>query len=166
MEEILRKHAARYPLMEPTDAVKLIFQNEFGGGHLIADEEACLAFLRREHAQTPPQMPCTEDLGNGIVRVYLGGVKNVEALGRAFLYSVAHHKGSLPAFLEKLEVLREVTREGIFDFSPEALEDYLAEYEKAGYPPVSHSPAYRAAYHPAYRVILKTKEAQVYGTDL
>ena len=30
------------------------------------------------------------------------------------------------------------------------------DYEKAGFPPVSHSETYRAAYHPAYRVVLKT----------
>ena len=45
MEElkvILITHANRYPLMQPQDAVKLIYQNEFGGGHLIRDEEACL----------------------------------------------------------------------------------------------------------------------------
>ena len=42
LKQILISHAARYPLMEPTDAVKLIYQNEFGGGHLIRDTEACL----------------------------------------------------------------------------------------------------------------------------
>ena len=52
MEElraILIAHAKRYPLMQPQDAVKLIYQNEFGGGHLIRDEEACLNYLRREY---------------------------------------------------------------------------------------------------------------------
>ena len=31
---VLRQHAGRYRLMEPTDAVKLIYQNEFGGGNM------------------------------------------------------------------------------------------------------------------------------------
>ena len=42
LEKILQDHAKRYPQMEPTDGVKLIYQNEFGGGHLIKDENACL----------------------------------------------------------------------------------------------------------------------------
>ena len=155
MESILRQHAARYPLMEPTDAVKLLYQNEFGGGHLIADEAACLAYLRAEHGKTPASPYYAEDLGNGICRVYLGGVTDVEALGRAFLASAAKHKGSLPAFLEKLEVLRRLTEEGAFAFSLEALDAYLTDYEKAGYPPVSHSENYRKAYQPAYRVVRK-----------
>ena len=33
LEQILQDHARKYPKMEPTDAVKLIYQNEFGGGH-------------------------------------------------------------------------------------------------------------------------------------
>ena len=37
LERILRQHADSYPLLQPTDAVKLIYQNEFGGGHLIRD---------------------------------------------------------------------------------------------------------------------------------
>ena len=38
--------------MEPCDAVKLIFQNEFGGEHLICEPEATLAWLRAERAAT------------------------------------------------------------------------------------------------------------------
>ena len=46
LKAILITHAKRYPLMQPRDAVKLIYQNEFGGGHLICDEEACLNYRR------------------------------------------------------------------------------------------------------------------------
>ena len=53
MEDILFAHASRYPLMEPRDAVKLIYQNEFGGGHLIRNEKACLEFLSKEYASVP-----------------------------------------------------------------------------------------------------------------
>ena len=35
LKQILQEHAKRYPLMQPRDVVKLIYQNEFGGGHLI-----------------------------------------------------------------------------------------------------------------------------------
>ena len=49
LETILFAHAGRYPQMEPTDAVKLIYQNEFGGGHLIRDEDAALRYLRQEY---------------------------------------------------------------------------------------------------------------------
>ena len=160
MEElraILITHAKRYPLMQPTDAVKLIYQNEFGGGHLIRDEEACLNYLHREYAdlEKDPTAPLYEDIGNGIVRVNLAVVKpeNLEQLGRDFIRSAAKHKGTLDSFLNKLEVLRILTAEGVFAFDLDALNTYLSEYKAAGYLTVSHSEQYRQAYKPAYRII-------------
>ena len=159
LEKILRAHAKRYPLMQPTDAVKLIYQNEFGGGHLIRDEEACLNYLRREYTSVAkdPTVPLYEDIGNGIIRVNLAAVKpeDLEQLGRAFIDSAAKHKGTMDRFLNKLEVLRKLANEGVFNFDTNALNAYLSEYEAAGYPAVSHSPEYRQAYKPAYRIIRK-----------
>ena len=159
LERILREHAKRYPLMQPTDAVKLIYQNEFGGGHLIRDEEACLNYLHREYAdlEKDPTVPLYEDIGNGIVRVNLAAVKpeDLAQLGQDFIASAAKHKGTLDSFLNKLEVLRKLTAEGVFAFDTNAMNAYLSEYEAAGYPAVSHSPEYRQAYKPAYRIIRK-----------
>ena len=162
MEElraILIAHAKRYPLMQPTDAVKLIYQNEFGGGHLIRDEEACLKYLCREYAdlEKDPTAPLYEDIGNGIVRVNLAAVKpeDLEQLGKNFIDSAAKHKGMLESFLNKLKVLETLTAEGVFPFDTNALSAYLYEYKAAGYPAVSHSPEYRQAYNPAYRIIRK-----------
>ena len=162
MEElraILIVHARRYPLMQPTDAVKLIYQNEFGGGHLIRDEEACLNYLRREYTSVAkdPTVPLYEDIGNGIVRVNLAAVKpeDLEQLGKNFIDSAAKHKGTMDSFLNKLEVLRKLANEGVFNFDTNVLNAYLSEYEAAGYPAVSHSPEYRQAYKPAYRIIRK-----------
>ena len=159
LERILREHAKRYPLMQPCDAVKLIYQNEFGGGHLIRDEQACLNYLRKEYAdlEKDPAAPLYEDIGNGIVRVNLAAVKpeDLEQLGRAFIDSAAKHKGTMDLFLNKLEVLRKLANEGVFNFDTNALNAYLSEYEAAGYPAVSHSPEYRQAYKPAYRIIRK-----------
>ena len=154
-------HAKRYPLMQPCDAVKLIYQNEFGGGHLIRDEQACLNYLRREYAdlEKDPTVPLYEDIGNGIVRVNLGAVREeaLEQLGQDFIASAAKHKGTLDSFLNKLEVLISLTADGVFTFDADALNAYLSEYKAAGYPAVSHSPEYRQAYNPAYRVILRRK---------
>ena len=161
LEQILREHAKRYPLMQPCDAVKLIYQNEFGGGHLIRDEEACLNYLRREYAdlEKDPTAPMYEDIGNGIVRVNLAAVREeaLEQLGQDFIASAAKHKGTLDSFLNKLEVLISLTADGVFTFDADALNAYLSEYKAAGYPAVSHSPEYRQAYNPAYRVILRRK---------
>ena len=165
LEQILRDHGRRYPGMEPTDAVKLIYQNEFGGGHMIRDEQACLNYLKREYEATPKNtgVALQENIGNGILRIYLAALKEekLEQLGAAFIRSAAAHQGNLDAFLQKLDVLRKLTAEGIFSFDGEALEAYLAEYEKAGYPPVSHSQRYRENYHPAYRIICRAFAGEI-----
>ena len=162
MESILLAHAARYPLMEPRDAVKLIYQNEFGGGHLIRDEESCLSYLRREYesvAQSPADL--TEDIGNGLVRVHLAALDangyTPDQLGRDFIRSAALHTGSRDRFLQKLELLRQMAETDLLPFSSEALGFYLTEYAAAGYPMVSHSDCYRAAYTPAYRIVLASE---------
>ena len=154
---LLRNHAARYPKMEPVDAVKLLYQNEFGGGHMIRDPESCLQFLRREYAGVEKNASAMkkEDIGNGRMRVYLAPLTEdeVEQLGQDFLQDAKRQQGSLDSFLEKLAVLRQVTGEGLFAFDVAALDAFLEAYAAAGYPMVSHSETYRRAYRPAYRVI-------------
>lgn len=160
LRQILLFHAARYPKMEPRDAVKLIYQNEFGGGHLIRDEESCISYLRREYGATSQSSdsPLTEDIGNGLVRIHLAALDahgyTPEQLGRDFIRSAAIHTGSQDRFLLKLELLQNMTETGLLPFSSEALELYLSEYAAAGYPMVSHSDTYRSAYNPAYRIVL------------
>jgi len=159
LRRVLTDHAARYPLMTPVDAVKLIYQNEFGGGHLIANEEAFFLRLRQEYAAVPknPEGLLWEDIGGGLVRVYLGALPEaaLEPLGKAFLRSAAAHRGTRGAFLDKLELLRQLAREDCFSFSAGELEAYLEEYARAGFPMVSHSDRYRTAYAPSYRIVQK-----------
>ena len=159
LEKILMEHGARYPKMQPQDAVKLIYQNEFGGGHLIADEGRCIAYLLAEYRATPQRadIPLREALGNGICRVMLGALDAhgyaPEQLGADFIRGAQAHRGNMDAFLTKLDALRRVTGRGVLSFDEAALEAYLEAYIATGCPAVSHSEEYRQAYAPAYRVI-------------
>ena len=95
LRETLTAHAGRYPAMTPQDGVKLIYQNEFGGGHLIADPVRSLERLRAEYAALPSGLsaPLAEDIGNGMARVNLSGLDPeeypLEALNRDFVRSAA-----------------------------------------------------------------------------
>ena len=159
MKSILLAHVARYPLTEPRDAVKLIYQNEFGGGHMISDADACMNYLQKEYDSIPqdPAYPLLEDIGNGIFRVHLAALENhrlsVRELGDSFIRSANLHTGTVGGFRRKLDVLSDLTHSGQMPFSADALMRYLADYEKAGFPPVSHSETFRNTYHPAYRVV-------------
>ena len=135
LRDILKQQAQRYPRMLPTDAVKLIYQNEFGGGHLIKDEAACLQYLQKEYAAIEKNSDgvAREYIGNGIWRVNLAALKeaNLEQLGQDFIRSAAIHKGTLARFLAKLSLLEEATKEGIFSFTSAELADYL-EVDRSG----------------------------------
>ncbi len=160
LKEILKQHAVRYPKLEPTDAVKLVYQNEFGAGHMVAQPNNCLTYLRREYEATQKQVDALryEDIGNGIVRIHLAALQQeeLERLGQAFLYCAAQHQGCRESFLIKLDLLREMTQQGSFSFGIGALESYLCAYEQAGFPAVSHSATYRLTYKPAYRIVCAT----------
>lgn len=158
MREILLTHARQYPLMEPRDAVKLLYQSCFGGGHLIRDEAACLEFLQREYAATPQtDAALLEDIGNSMVRVNLSALDahgyKPEQLGQDFIRSANSITGSTEAFRESLSLLKELTQAGQMPFPLRELEVYLTGYAAEGCPAVSHSESYREAYHPAYRVL-------------
>ena len=101
---ILSEHAARYPLMAPCDAVKLIFQNEFGGEHLISEPNATLAWLRAERASTPddPSVPPVEDIGNGMVRVYLPRLEFTETALRTLNRGLLPLRGGSPGLAQGL----------------------------------------------------------------
>ena len=155
---ILCAHAARYPNMEPRDAVKLLYQATFGGGHILRDPEAAARFLSEERKSVEKrEKALTEEIGGGYHRVYLdskAGEKLSDAvLTRAFVLSNQDIPDAKELFSERLEALTELTDAGRMPFSPDELRAYLQEYHKAGYPMVSHTDGYREAYHPAYRVM-------------
>ncbi len=157
LEAALAAHAVRYPRMEPRDAVKLVYQNEFGGGHLVSDPAENSARLRAEWAAIPhaPGSPLLEDLGDGMCRVNLAALEEDELgdLERDFLSSARRHTGDRGRFLAKLDLLRKLAGKGALPFSQAALEDFLSDYVNSGCPVLSHSAGYRAACRPAYRVV-------------
>lgn len=159
--EIAAAHGKRYPHMEPQDAVKLLYQQEFGGGHLIRDPERALAILKEEwdgiDEADKRKLPSVEPIGNGYARIYLSAVENEDIslshIWRMFVASSETKRGSMERFLKKLQEFPSLAEEGAFSFSPAAAEIYTSEYREGGCPIVSHSEAYKKAYHPAYRVI-------------
>ena len=165
MKEILLNHAAAYPLMQPTDAVKLIYQATFGGGHLIKNQESALENLRAEYSKTSHEGTKlhAESLCE-TSRIYLDSALTEDELtliAKVFCVSAKHYSVGYDSadeetksrFHSRLELLQELCRDGNFSFTPSKLDEYLDSYSAANYPPVSHSEVYRNAYKPTYRVI-------------
>lgn len=157
IKDILLIHFKKYPKMQIQDMVKLIYQNEFAGGHMIKDENASLEYLKEElNSSLSSAANIFEDIGNGLLRLNLAPVKNTsiepETINRMFVNSANSVKGSIQSFEEKLEILKDCCR-NLFPYSIKELEEYLKEYKDRGYPPVSHSNVYRKEYMPSYRIV-------------
>lgn len=156
---VLLENICRYPELEPRDAVKLIYQRNFGPGHFISDLDSCLARLRAERCglEMLPGRPLSEPLGNGLARLNLNSpaaeALSSESIARIFMAASGQKMPGLESFRRELGELTQLCAGGETPFSPSELSEYLQAYAAAGFPPVSHSERYRTLYAPAYRVV-------------
>lgn len=159
MKEMMLAHIHKYPLMQPADMVKLLYQSEFAGGHLIQSPTESLTRLIIECRSLKPgaTVKAFEPIGNELCRLYLAAMAaldlKTQTLNRLFVATANSIKGTEERFREKLELFLDCCRSGDLPFDIEQAAAYIHEYREKGCPPVSHSDAYRAAYAPAYRVV-------------
>lgn len=155
MIKLIQEHLKKYPQMEVSDIIKLIYQNEFGGGHLIKDTQASLKCMYNECASLNNKGLVSETIGNGLVRVYLGNLNDLEliTLNQLFVLSAKLSQGSLESFINKLEKLKEACRNGKIALDYKNLCQEINQYEQQNYPLISHSKKYHQLYTPHYRVI-------------
>ena len=165
-EDILLRHFDLYPQMEPRDAVKLIYQQAFGPEHMIKAPEKSLAMLKTEMdglTNGPADEPLYEPIGNGLCRLNLRpcmerGVP-AEAINRLFVEASQSTQGDERLFREGIKALQKLAEEEQTPFDPVELDLFLARYPHKP-AAVHHSPRYREAYAPAYRVVVQKKLKQ------
>lgn len=158
--------AETHPKAQIEDYVKHLYQSEFGGGHMIPDEEASLKRLREELndlTESQKQQPYFSMLCGDFCRMNLSASQEIspETMNRIFVSSSQSiSKTARCRFEEKLKLFWELCKEpsSPFSFSQKEVEEYLQKYRDSDYPVVSHSEDYRKAYEPAYRVIRKEFE--------
>lgn len=147
--------------MEVQDMVKLIYQSQFGGGHLIRDPLESLERLRTEYEARgweddgAEEWRYVEPAGGGMCRIKLAALDlglTAETQNRMFVRSAEEVKGSAEGMKAGLAELLEMCG-GEISLDRKRAGDYIREYERQGCPAVSHSEAYRKAYHPAYRIV-------------
>lgn len=174
---IITQHSEKYPKMQPCDAVKLIYQNEFGGEHLLGDFQSCFESIKNEldsiQKKDTAELSC--DIGEDLSRLNL-----IPDTISAFLYTkifcasaeifeknnprnntelssknsplVTGDKNE--SFRLKLNILRSAVEESFFEFSAIEFNEFLAKYSSQNYPSLSHSSIYKNEYSPHYRIVL------------
>lgn len=157
--QIVREHMKRYPVMEPQDFGKLVFQGEFGPEHMITDRQQAESFLIEEWKTLPKnylgdilegRQEKGELVSDSLCRFPLsicGSVEEAGLLAHLFISTAEEHKGNMERLEEKLKHLSGLCIPN--------MEGWLAEWKKSGYPPVHHSRIYREKYQPHYRLVQK-----------
>jgi len=153
---LIDEHLARRPLMAPADVYKLLYQGVLGPEHLITSSDDFAARLRAEYEAVEPDDsdPLWERVrpDGALKRVNLRPFKarggDVESLTGAGLQTAERHWGTPAELRAAWAGFVELCRA----FDPAEVLALTARLEELGYPPVHHSPGYREAYRPAYRV--------------
>lgn len=170
LEEIIKYHLKKYPGMEFQDMLKLIYQGEFGGGHLISDSHISYNRILEEMQTASVAPDDCENVGNQLARIYLGnlakGFSSMEIaakiLNAFFVQSSAFKKGTITSYKAKLDTLlnmvmnNELASKDMPDWAKDynLCKNYVNIHAEAGYPMLRHSENYRNHYSPAYRIVL------------
>lgn len=161
--KILTDHIRAYPKMQLVDAVKLLYQNEFGPGHMLPDRAFAYQRLASECLTAnalPAGFDCFIDIGNGLVRYNIGCIEasgiSLNTVNNCFCLAANTVKGSMQSFIAQLDALEKMCDSGELPFEPGYARHFIKRYIKDGCPQVHHSIEYKKAYKPAYRVMLET----------
>ena len=165
----LLEHWHSYPKLQIQDLFKALYQSTFGCGHLIADSSAVAEYIRKEAATCVDLgEPFVEPLDGDYCRVHLVSLKHgvsAEMLANFFVLSADESSGNVEELGQMLTALLKMVESEELPFDREQVKREIAMWQKAGFPPLHHSEAFRKAYSPAYRVVLKRYGAQLMAVD-
>ena len=152
--ELCAAQLSKYPAAQAVDLLKLLFQGEFGPGHLIADSAKSKRFLAQEYADLRSTgQDFAEPIGFGFCRLHLGAMDShgisLETLHRIFELSALSQHGTNEGFADKVAALKELCQEKALPFDKKEI-NRLCDESPALF---RHSEAFRRAYSPAYRVV-------------
>ena len=153
LAHLLKRHRDNHPDMQVQDAVKFLHQHFCGPGHLITHHQDILARVEQELTCTSPKTDSQpfEVLGNGLCRLDLGVCKanglSAQTIARLLVLTANTFSADTQGLAASLELVYDL------GFDRSEADVFLNQYCAQGCPMVSHSQAYRDAYHPAYRVV-------------
>ncbi|MDR0946698.1 MAG: ECF transporter S component [Ruminococcus sp.] len=157
---VIRTQLTLYPKSSAVDLLKVLYQNEFGPGHLISDPEKSLKRLREEseNSGSEPQNP-VEEIGSNLSRLHLSVLHNSDldifTFEKFFEISASHPRGETEGFLRKVNFLKKLLRNEKIKISPSEIDAAVTMWKAGGGGLFRHSEAFRNTYKPAYRVVEK-----------
>ena len=124
---------------------------------MVTSLEAATSFIQKERAEIPPQIGALpEELDGAYSRVPLffpDPCLSAETLGKLFVASSRQEKESVEDLIRRLKEARRMVLDKELPFSPEEWDSAERNWAEKAYPALHHSPQFRSAYRPAYRVL-------------
>ena len=156
---LICKHFKAHPKIEIPDLFKFLYQSAFGCEHMCGNTDNVLAFLKQEISNAPPtKCPDIAELDGEYFRLsteYINKGLSPKTLAKLFILSAKTEKDGLSLLKQKLEVAKALILSGDLPLNYNEFLNKLALWEEQGFPPLHHSPEFRAQYNPSYRVISK-----------
>ena len=154
--EAILLHCEQYPELEIQDIFKFIFQSACGCEHMVSDHKRALQYIRCEYADMINREPKIDALDGDYSRVHLsciGEDLSAKELTDMFVRSARHEPDGRVKIQEKLSVARGLIKSGQIKLDLNEFDAATEEWKNLGFPAIHHSDKFKAAYHPAYRVI-------------
>ncbi len=161
--DLVQVHARRYPFWQIQDVYKLLYQAVCGPEHALVDRQAAWERLvaewaaldsgPAEEALFEPLRPL-EGLGRLNLRPYKAQGGKLESVWHAFCAASNRSWGTTAELEAAWEEIIAYAQVGGVAFAPADLRAFGLVQCERGFPPVHHSPVYREAYRPAYRLVL------------
>lgn len=159
MEDIIIKNIKKYPLTQPDDIIKLVFQSEYGGGHLIKNEQDSLSCLINEINELNEYIDgdIFEEIGSGKERLHINVDNSADIpaklINKMHVASSAETRPDHDLFIKKIELIDKIADLGVFSFSLSDFKSAYNKYSQGDFKNIRHSQIYRNEYHPHYRVV-------------
>ncbi len=158
--QLLGAHGDRYPGLGLEDIYKLLHQAALGPAHAVerlaargrlAQEAAALGIGPAE----PLVDPISPDgrLARVHLRTYVAQGRNPDTLADAFAETARTWSPSTDKLAKFCGCLGDLADAGGIAFARADVVAYMDARASEGWPAVHHSAAFRAAWHPAYRVV-------------
>ncbi len=156
-EELLKDQWRRYPIFAPQDACKAIVQAVLGPEHFVSDRASAAKRIKAELETVEQEnIELTEPLGERFCRVHLRALDaagiSPDTLAGLFTLSSRTVCGSTAELEAAVAALMALAGAGEAPFGAAEARGYVEKWREAGYPAISHSESFHAAYRPAYRV--------------
>ena len=158
---IVEAQLARHPEMGPEDLYKLLHQAAMGSEHAMHDTAGVRAWMVNELATMGqgPAEPMIDTIapGGAIVRMnlrpWVAAGRSTDSLLAAFVATATAYPPDTARLARYLAAADTIVAGGKASFGLSAWHDLVAAKRAAGFPAGEHSPAYVAAYRPAYRIV-------------